>query len=475
MKILVFSYFKPMKNAFILVLSILFSGMVASQQAILIDRNEKTESIFDENDPYSLISILKLNANYLGNYELSGIHKEDLSVLTSAERANLYGFSGPQSDIPMIDNDPNSENFGENKIVIDEVTGSMCFIYPNPDSIFIDLTNISRIRIGWSEGEGDLAGQFELIELWKLYGEHWIRVFGANANDILKFEGFSMLKPVDAVLESELCNASDPTSMWSVMRANSLERMEASDAQRKQEKIRVHDSNYMQTFLPSKWDWTSAIAIPHFRQMNKEINRSSPWRSEIEDGINDPLSMSLGDSLVLDSLNRGSIFAHFEKAHFIYVQDPNPLMDYNLESARYGQLMLREINGQYYKLYEPSEICIYWMDYTPDLFIRHVVSYDSTNNCKAVRSALFFSSANPTGKPYVVSNLSLNPEDHELNPFLLSYFDHFSDYSLWDIPNFATLKKEMDNKKNRFDFNASKKDRKRFYRRTDKLLNQLQH
>ena len=57
-----------------------------SQGLVIVDRDKKTERLFDQNNPRSLISLLKLNAGMLGAYDLVGADLSFYSQLDTTSK-----------------------------------------------------------------------------------------------------------------------------------------------------------------------------------------------------------------------------------------------------------------------------------------------------------------------------------------------------------------------------------------------------
>jgi len=57
-----------------------------SQGLVIVDRDKKTERLFDQNNPRSLISLLKLNAGTLGAYDLVGADLSFYSQLDATSK-----------------------------------------------------------------------------------------------------------------------------------------------------------------------------------------------------------------------------------------------------------------------------------------------------------------------------------------------------------------------------------------------------
>jgi len=54
---------------------------------------------------------------------------------------------GPEGTVPLIDEDPNSPNFGQNLIVTDPVTGAQSFVYDPPDTTWYVSKDIVQYRL----------------------------------------------------------------------------------------------------------------------------------------------------------------------------------------------------------------------------------------------------------------------------------------------------------------------------------------
>jgi len=437
------------------------------QKEIIIDRNSNTEAIFNENDPFSFISILKLNADYLGYYDMEGIDPSIAQKLKG--KHNLMFYRGPMSDIPDVELDPTSDNFGNNKIVTINEGGSTyeSYVYSMTDSAHIDLESISRIVLILNDSSGTLQQRITKIELWKKYNNDFVRVLSLDGQSILSFQEFELTTRLSKQWSDKFLSKSP--SLWSAMRDTCIERLTWSKNQRNELKKYEHWISFLQNYFPS--GMFHGMPSHQYRIALVEDKNISTLHTWDDYERYHPLSTVLGDSLETygaDTLiNRNNVFSMFDSVHYMFLQDPNPIIEKDYSKANYLQPALHEVDGKYYYLYEPSEVSVFWVDYSPHIFVSYSIAYDSlSNQIQAKPTVLSFCLEKTGQKPYVVSVMFIDELNKPWNTFVQPYVADLPSYNLWETTAFKAFNKAINNKKNYFDF-ETKKGNKRYEKRME--------
>ncbi len=439
----------------LLLIFALFSGAFCSaQEYILIDRTAKTEALFNENDPFSFLSVLRGNIQFLEYYHLEGIADSVLQELSARELSGCYKFRGPWKDIPIVETDPNSENFGEYKIEV-LADGTQTFVYPPGDTIMIDLNGIERMVVTLNDGIGSTRDRMERLQLWKRYNGRWAKTFEADAKPLLGMEGLNVLTLLPEKEAQRLQEGPNGTGLWSVLRDSSLVMMEWYRQERANRTLQGSASNYLLSMFPCTFGCRNSYlyASPEAQIASYELEGKEPFYPEID--ITDPLpfNIRLSDSLHYaeygpDSLRvRNEVFAHFEKVHFIYTQNPDPLIEDDYGKANYGTEKLIEVDGQYYKAYEPSEIEVFFADFKPLVYIGYNLR-DVSGTMTAVPDNLYFCLAQDKGKPELVARFGLDRPYPEYMQFLEQYVEHIQPVVMGKQAAMKALHKALGDKHN---------------------------
>lgn len=423
-----------MKN--LALITLLFTSLTSfSQQTVTFERTKKTERLFDENNPLSFMSLLQQNATNLNYFYIQGMDAEVYTALTDQEKKSTFKYVGPQSDIPFVD------EFGEPMIVtVDD--SYQAFLYPSPDSMFIDLYGIDKIVFTLHDGDDEPMKRLNKLHLWKRYESGMQRVLTLDAAAFMRFDGAQVLVTLNEDQTKKLAGKSDQATLWSTMREESLKQLkwfyERSDNGVFQEE-RGYAANSVQTYFPFAWGVFYSVDFS-----NRDETGEEPFfRPDFDFSLKYPFSNDLGESVNNSSTGREELEKKFDGVHFIKAQEMTPLVD------EYGDvLMAPDANGDYQTVYLEPRNEYFFFDYNPIIMMTKSVKCDSEMNCFITPTSLLFCLNTGNEKPELVSQLTLDFENDQvdrsyLNPFLAD----FKAEELWSSPELAHLKSMINKKK----------------------------
>lgn len=421
-----------------LVILVFISLISFSQQTVTFERNKKTERLFDESNPLSLMSLLQQNAMHLHHYDLQGMDAEVYNGLSDQEKESTFKFSGPISDIPIYD------EFGEPLIITSDDYSYQSFAYPMPDSMFIDLFGIDKMVFTLHDGEQEPMKRLNKLHLWKQYESGMQRVLTIDAAAFMRFEGAQFLVPLDGNQTEKLVGKSDNPTLWSTMRDSSLNQLkwfqERSDNGVFLEEF-GYAANSVQTYFPHAWSVFYNTGLSAQDEMREEPF----FHPDFDYSRHFPFSSTLADSVNSFLLDPKDLTKKFDGVHSIQTQSGIPLVD------EFGdEIVALDENGDYQYVYSEPENEYFFIDYSPTILITKRVECDSALICYIKPSSLLFCLNTGNEKPELVSQLTLDFEnDYVDRSYLKPFLTDFKVEELWSSPEFAYLKSMINNKKYR--------------------------
>ncbi|MDG1913286.1 MAG: GldM family protein [Crocinitomix sp.] len=167
----------------------------------IIDKTTETKSIFDYNDPFSLVSLVSnnplLHIRGLDPVALNRIKKENPSIDLPD-----YEYRGVDMN-PLLDEDTESSGFGEPLIVISE-DGAAEYVYSDDVQRFYDVHDITKLIIYEDTLEHEVTGEkyfgIEKIGFAKKYpgSKKYDVVFTLPYTYLVKSDAFKALVKLDA-------------------------------------------------------------------------------------------------------------------------------------------------------------------------------------------------------------------------------------------------------------------------------------
>lgn len=418
---------------------LLISLSTFAQEHVIFERNEKTEQLFDESNPLSFISILQQNADFFQHYEIHGMDSKVYENLSSSETKSTFVYIGKMSDVPLVD------EYGESVILI-LPDGTQSYVYPAPDSFFIDLYEIDRIEFTLFDGDEEPMQRLNELRLWKEYSSGMQRVLTLDAKVFMKFNGISFILPVSENLTQKLTAKSDDATLWSTIRDSSLHQMKWFEDRMTNGVFNESDgyaSNYVQSYFPSLWlldyrsdnTWLQGLDLePHFSPYY-EYERVHPF------------SFEFSHSVLNSEIDAATIQKKFNAAHSILTQSDYELVD------EYGDPLIQlNDDGTEEFVYEAPKEEYFFLDYEPTIFVSKQVVCDSSMNCSIIPKMLLFclKSENENTKPEIISNLTMDFENDWVDrSYLEPFLRDFQTKDLWSTPEFSFIKSIINNKKYR--------------------------
>ena len=410
-----------------------------AQQQVVFDRNKKTEVLFDESNPHALVSILQQNAEVLKHYNLKGMDSEVYAGLSDAEKALTYEFRGPQSDIPLLDEKGKP-------MILTLPDGSQEFLYPQRDSMFIDLHGIDRIVFTLNAGNESPYERLKELQLWKNYGSSMYRVLSIDAPLFMQFEGLNLILPMSEHQQDKIMGKHGEPSLWAIMRDTSLQQMKGYQ-------LRLTDGVFEE-----RLESASTAVLSHLYWWRTGFMPVDRLRKHVEQGRFDldpefgsyfdynrtvPFSSGLIDSVRSYQITLDALKERFDETHYILTQDMIPLInDYGEE------ILVRDEDGIYRNVYPEPKEEYFFFDYAPTIMVAKQVRYESPSKYQLVPTHLLFCLENGTGKPSLISVMSLDFDKDDVDrTFLKPYVADLTPENLWNLPTFIQLKTLINNKK----------------------------
>lgn len=358
--------------------AVAFMGL--AQEVVVIDKDQQTASLFNYDDPFSLVSLVKFNwIEEITPMDSNAIqHLKELNWLDS-----VYYFDGKAVTTPLIDEDPDSPNFGEPLTFEDPETGMITFIYPETPRYYYDVDDITRILLYKGQVLNPITGE-------KYFGIKEIGFAKKYLNDkkytvtmkipfayLMRMDAFKTIVKLPEEVKKELSDRTNERSLFNQVMEDRLSRREKGltherdTARRDVIKMDYYDpcfrimSHGFSRFRLPKNSWgaeskgyqPSGIAIKHCFQvpftsfdekiMKEYFNVTDTTIVDATPLINeDPTSPDFGEPLTKKDENGNLTYVYPEESFTFYVDfEPKNafvLIDFNYMDAKnkrnFGQL-----------------------------------------------------------------------------------------------------------------------------------------
>lgn len=433
---------KPYSHYIFLFLTLFLSSFSFAQRKVLIDRTEKNETLFDDTQTYSLLSILQMNKSLLGQYSPSGMDKKLVEELKeTANGDEIISLVHPiNSVIPLKDmNDEDS--------IRELPDGSLEYVYPSDEIRYVDLTNISRITIDYE----DNFETIKRIHFWKKYKgkSSYSETFDADG-ELLKLDAFKVVTPL--LFGDEIVDTENGSSLWSMLRDSAMIHFEIEKGRLEKNGPAMYYSEYEPLeFLPTESNgyWL----LSRGRQMWRIFDENEePWAvyCEEEDLVDQmPFGLLKQPEEGYEEF-KDSIHGMFETCQFLKIESTSPLVD------EYGNPMtVTGDDGVLYFLYPGNKYVYFWVEIeNPIVFIQEDLLPDSLGETNTQIESVFFTNQIEEGEPTLIAHL-----DYESKYSL--YFSEYTPIRLSEQPWSIAFEAAKNNKKNQFNLDK-KKDRLKF-------------
>ncbi|MFZ9028483.1 MAG: hypothetical protein ACO2Z9_05665 [Crocinitomicaceae bacterium] len=329
-----------------------------SQETIIIDRDNSNRPIFDYDDPFSLVSLLKFN----WIEEINGMDSPTIEYLTKKKLIDsVYFFDGEQITTPLIEEDPKSPGFGEPVTVVDSETGMETFVYPAPERTYYDVDDISRILIIKDTVRNFITGE-------KYYGIKEVGFAKKYESDkkytvtmripfeyLMRMDAFKALVKLPEEVKKELSDKSNERSLFNQVKKDRYERRSRRIMyQRDTAAKNPIDLNY---------------SLPDYRIMQNGFTRFR--RSKNLAGIQsemyrtNSLAFKHSFDVPFTSSDPKILYSHFEVLDTVFY-GRSPLIDEDPNSPTFGEPLTKENeNGQLSFVY-PKEEYTYHVEFEPE-------------------------------------------------------------------------------------------------------------
>lgn len=405
-----------------------------SQQKVTIRKNKKNAALFDEVSPTSMLSLMKNSFENLGYFHLEGMDETLIASLSSHEKSKLIAFS--TNDLTPLYNE-----YGEEMVEYDSVSGSYVLLYAYPDTIYASLDQIEQLVIHVKAGKGSIFGRMERIEFWRKYNGELHRTLSVDA-DILKFKGFKYVEPVDEGIAQKWTDSLGGNSLWMQMRKAAME-----TADRRGSIDEVDDQHdFWMSFFPTHYDFSFFYFITSsLEKMEKALDEEAQlyvrnfYKTDFL-----PFAFNYGDTLSIDTNMRIPLEQKFTSISSYWNIPTEPIIDGDPDSPNFMEPLI-QINddGTMEFVYEDPILNYVWLEYEPLRFyaVKEISEEEMDQGPVSRIVGLICTQEQANEKPELVS----------YSPVHVLFQDHFSSYPitrLVDLPWFSVLKKEAERKKN---------------------------
>lgn len=437
----------------LLFFALFLSSGIFAQKIIVIDKNKNNTALFDVNDPFSLISILSANNDYLGYYNIKGMGYAVASRLTSKELKDIVKYTGQPGTLPIIDEDPNSSNYGDYMIVT-LPDGSESYVYDAPDTVYISFKGITRITFEILESDlpttGNIMESLDKIKLWRKFDSvpGIQNVLTLNAKELMTMQGLKLIHKVDEAQTKQWTDKTDSNSLWIELKTAILERELLHGT------INVDTYDGMESFFPETY---YALRSLNFEstELIKRSKREERYSMFYDYKYNEKL---LPFTCEYDSIRneKAAFHALFDSCYYDFYYSDMPLIDNDPNSENFGyEIITIDENGLRSYVYPEPEIFYNWIDYSDIVIYMSQVFYEDENGVMRTKiGMLYFAKDNGADKPALVAYMKIGSQlEH-----------HLKDYqskSITDLPWHIQIQKEFDNKFNHYDL-SKPEDVKRF-------------
>lgn len=437
-----------MKNLITFCVALLIAFHGYSQKVVVIEKSAKTQELFDDCKPFSLLSILKSNLGILGYYDLKGISDERVKELRAKDEAvNLLRFVFPvYSEVPLV-----AAN-GEDSLRYNAEGDYYEFVYPSPDTIYGDLSNISTVVLEYKQSKNDLFSEISRISFFKKYDSSKKLELGLSIDgDILHLDALNKIVKVQTDVNSVWTDPKNDESVWSLLRDSALVQYE--DQKAKYEKFgTVYNGKH--AFIPTKeelyWSGISSRNSNRVMEMSYEdsFNSFCEDYNHVEELPFSPLfNLRAEKEQFLDKF-----CAKMDTCFYILEEFNEPLIDEDPDSPRYGlEKISYDEEGKVLYWYEPSESHFFWVDYTePETFLTIDYKYDSVTNRTTSQMERIYFTKQMDGITFLISYADINEHPH-----LISLMPEFKTEKVEEY-DWAQIILNSDKCRNRYKLNKKK-------------------
>lgn len=431
-----------------------FSPEAFNGELVIIDRNQKNKALFDMDDPFSLMGMLVKNelrqVKFMSPQTTDRIRKGGnklLSVPVPAEEDCFFNYMNP-----LIDEDPESPFFGEPLERTDPVMGLREYIYPEIDSFFYDIEDISRIIVFKDTVTNTVTGEqyvgIDRLGFAKKYPveKRYDVVFTLDYQELVKMDGYKALVKLNETDKAWLLD--------SLQLLSELER------------LRLYEVDYLvsQGDNPSGLDnlpcWMmleradicfhNFIDGARFTQARDGFIPESTWGKRSKEFL---LSASkhVNNNLPFNTLSASKLRDNF-KCQVMDLQTNFEVYDNDPKSERYGMPLMKEVNGKMEKVYQIDSNLI-WVDFRPtNVYALLDFNYNMRRNHgrNTILPEMLFFTTNELGLDQESAIISFRYNERDqlvlLSDFqngrgMISGIDNFEDYD--NLPWRKTLQKEI--------------------------------
>lgn len=374
-------------NSIVLTIVLTITVNISAQSYLVIDSSTETSAIFDQEDPRSYMSLLLWNQDYISYFDPVYMQPADLEMLTRKQRFELLKFIGQPGTVPLIDDDPESENFG-NHLIVEMEGGIQSFVYEAPDTTYTDLKGISRIVLEYKDGDSPFIDRVTQVTFCKKYNEKYVPVLRFFDNAILKMDGFQFFSEVDT---ERLTGAKilREVSYWKQLEDSAKA---AGDS----------DAINLDYFPRSGFSgWNGFDHLP--KVFRESIEMVDLYQCVCDDSKRFPFDYWYGESLRENQDFLDVIFDDFDSITYSVFQDDLPLIELDPNSPNFGEVMLVEDSlGDFSFVYPAPEPFFKWVDFVPykSYAIHSLVSME--NGVRSVLEKLIFTAKDESGEHLVL-------------------------------------------------------------------------
>lgn len=331
--------------------------MDLAQDVVVIDKDEQTTSLFNYDDPFSLVSLVKFNwIEEIKPMDSNAIqHLKELNWLDS-----VYYFDGKTVTTPLIDEDPDSPNFGEPLTFEDPETGMITFIYPETPRYYYDVDDITRILLYKGQVLNPITGE-------KYFGIKEIGFAKKYLNDkkytvtmkipfayLMRMDAFKTIVKLPEEVKKELSDRTNERSLFNQVMEDRLSRREKGLTHER-------DTARRNVIAVDYFDPSFKIMSYGFSRFRLPLNE---WGEKAQGYNTHSIAFKHSFETPFTSFDEKIMDKHFNVIDTT-IQGLSPLIDDDPNSPNFGEPITEEYeDGTLHYVY-PEESFPFYVDFEP--------------------------------------------------------------------------------------------------------------
>lgn len=421
-----------MKRLLLAATAFMFAATNWAQEVIVIDKDEQNKDIFNYDDPYSLVSLVKFNwIEEMTPMDSSSVaHLKNKGLLDS-----VYSFEEVYSPSPLLDEDPDSPNFGEPLTHEDPETGVISFVYPPVPISYYDVDDITRILLFKGQVQNPVTGEqysgIKEIGFAKKYekDKKYTITMKIPFSYLMRMDAFKVLVKLPEDVKQELSDRENESSLFNQIK---------DDRHSRRLKGLTHERDTARKNV-IKMDYFD----PCFQIMSHGFSRfrlpKNNWGGKSKGYQPNGIAIKHSFQVPFTSFDEKILANNFDVIDTVII-DTTPLIDEDPNSPNFGEPLTKKDEDGNLTFVYPEESFTYYVDFEPkNAYVLIDFNYMDTENKRnfgQLPEQLLFTGATEN-KEHLVFNVYFFEENNKaMNKRVeLSKFNEF----VTSLPAYDTL------------------------------------